>query len=62
MIRLAWRDGRIENPKLTKAGLARLLGVSVATVRGVLNGHESYRRREYRHASGMKEQTLILGF
>jgi hypothetical protein len=62
MIRIAWEEARKEDPKFTKAELARRLGLNVSTVRGVLNRHKSYRDRELRHLAGGKKQTLIFAW
>jgi len=62
MIRIAWDEARKEDSKITKAELARRLGLNVSTVRGVLNRHTSYREREKRHLEGGQKPTLIFAW
>ena len=61
-IRIAWDEARKEDPKITKAELARRLGLNLSTVRGVLNRHKSYRDREKRYLAGGRKQTLIFAW
>ena len=62
IIRIAWDEARRDEPKITKAELARRLGLNVSTVRGVLNRHKSYRDRERRNLAETGKQTLIFAW
>ena len=62
VIRREWRAMLERGERPNKSALGRRLGVSVSVIRGVLNSHDIFTKRERRHKMGLKRSGLILGF